>query len=218
MVKLCGFAISNYYNKVKLALLEKGIAFEEEASPPSQDERFLARSPMGKVPYLEVDGKCLAESQAIMEYLEEAYPANPLYPKDPWEKAKVRELVQILEWYLDGPGRPLIGPAFFGAPLSEEMKTRSWSEWERGVKGLNRICKFDPFIAGNTLTVADCAAYAHLQLAATLSNMIHGKNVVDGVRGANAYLEMMKSRATCQKVSAGQAKAMEAFMASKKSG
>ena len=40
MLKLCGFAVSNYYNKVKLSLLEKGVPFEEELAYPSQKEEF----------------------------------------------------------------------------------------------------------------------------------------------------------------------------------
>ena len=91
MLKLSGFHVSNYHNKVRLALLEKGIAFEEDANcRPSQKDEWLARSPMGKVPVIEVDGTALAESQAICEYLEDAYPQVPLYPKDPLARAKVR--------------------------------------------------------------------------------------------------------------------------------
>ena len=69
MVKLCGFHISNYFNKVRIAMLEKGVEFELDATcKPSQQEDFLARTPMGKVPLLEVDGAQLAESQVICEY------------------------------------------------------------------------------------------------------------------------------------------------------
>ena len=57
MYKLYGFRVSNYYNMVKLPLLEKGIDFEEVDTMPSADEDFLQKSPMGKVPCLEFDGK-----------------------------------------------------------------------------------------------------------------------------------------------------------------
>ena len=77
MLKLYGTPLSNNYNKAKLALLEKGLAFEEVAAPPSQEESFLQRSPMGKVPFIEVDGRFLAESQAIVEYIEETHPNPP---------------------------------------------------------------------------------------------------------------------------------------------
>jgi len=80
MLKLHGFSISPNHNKVKLALLEKGIEFEEVMQRPSQDETFLVHSPMGKIPTMEVDGKFFSESGAILEYLENAYPAAPLMP------------------------------------------------------------------------------------------------------------------------------------------
>lgn len=44
MLKLCGFRISNYHNKVRIALLEKGVPFEEDdGCKPSQKDEFLAR-------------------------------------------------------------------------------------------------------------------------------------------------------------------------------
>ena len=91
MLRLCGFHISNYHNKVRIALLEKGIEHAEDPTcTPSQDEAFLARTPMGKVPFLEMDGARLRESQVICEYLEDAYPQKPLYPKDALARARVR--------------------------------------------------------------------------------------------------------------------------------
>src|SRR5262245_30530131 len=116
MMKLCGFHLSNYHNKVRIALLEKGVAFEEESVSPSQKDEWLMRSPMGKVPILELDGgRRLAESEVILEYLEDAYPQKPLLPKDPFARAKVRELVTFIELHLELVARRLYGPLFFGA-------------------------------------------------------------------------------------------------------
>lgn len=51
-VKLCGFSASNYYNKLKLQLLEKGVAFEEELVwTGNTHPKLVDRSPMGKVPF-----------------------------------------------------------------------------------------------------------------------------------------------------------------------
>ena len=63
MIKLCGFRVSNYHNKVRLVLLERGIPFDEDCEvKPSQKDEYTAKSPMGKVPYLEVDGERIRES------------------------------------------------------------------------------------------------------------------------------------------------------------
>jgi glutathione S-transferase len=92
MLTLHGFALSNYCNKVKLALLEKGLAFEEQyVGVKEKVEALLAASPLGKIPYLTTERGCLCESQAILEYLESAHPQPPLLPADPFEAAKVRD-------------------------------------------------------------------------------------------------------------------------------
>src|SRR4026209_2217585 len=94
MLKLCGCHVSNYHNKARIVLLEKGVPFEEDATcRPSQQEEFLARTPIGKVPFLELDGgRRLSESEVIFEYLEDAYPQQPLVPEEPLpEKAAAAE-------------------------------------------------------------------------------------------------------------------------------
>src|ERR1700704_2019732 len=116
MLKLCGFRLSNYVNKVRIALLEKGVPFEEDPGcSPSQREVCLVRAPMGKVPILELEGgRRHAESEVICEYLEETYPQKPLLPKDPYERAKVRELITFVELHVELVARRLYGPLFFG--------------------------------------------------------------------------------------------------------
>ena len=87
MLKLCGFEASNYHNKVKFALLEKGVPFEEELAWVGQTD--AAASPLGKVPYLKTEQGALCESAVMLEYIEQHYPQNPLLPADPFAAAKV---------------------------------------------------------------------------------------------------------------------------------
>ena len=139
MINLCGFAISNYYNKTKLVLLEKGIAFTEEQVFPSQDEALLKRSPLGKIPFIETERGCLSESQVILEYLEETYPEKPLYPADSFKRAKCRELIQNLELNVELHARRLYKEAFFGGTVSEEIKNEVKERLTMGLKGLARL-------------------------------------------------------------------------------
>ena len=75
MIVLCGFSVSNYFNKVKLALLEKGVPFTEELVMTKRtDDAVLASSPLGKIPFIRTEHGGLCESQAILDYLEAAYP------------------------------------------------------------------------------------------------------------------------------------------------
>jgi glutathione S-transferase len=195
-MKLCGFHLSNYHNKVRIALLEKGIAFEEDANcPPSQKDEFLARSPMGKVPFVELDGGVrLAESQAICEYLEEAYPQKALYPRDPLARAKVRELIIVIELHLELVARRLYRQAFFGGTISDEVKQSVEKDLAKGVRALGKLAKFGPYIAGPELTLADCSAFVHLPLVTLSTRIIYGRDFLEGMPQVKPYLKMLGER------------------------
>ncbi|MDX1375332.1 MAG: glutathione S-transferase [Burkholderiales bacterium] len=217
MIRLCGFHVSNYHNKVRIALLEKGIAFEEDAScRPSQKDEWVARSPMGKVPILEVDGTTLTESQVICEYLEDAYPEKPLYPKDPIARAKVRELVTHIEWHMEMVVRRLYLQAFFGGTVSEEVKQSVDKEITRGVRTLRALARFDPFIAGKGLTLADCAAFVHLPLVSLATKIVLGRDVLEDVPQVKECVKMLRARPAFARVDEDRKTASAAMAAAAK--
>jgi len=129
MLKLCGFSASNYYSKVKLALLEKGIPFEESLCWLGETD--LDSTPLGKVPYLQTPQGALCESAVIVEYLEDAYPSKPLLPSDPFARAKVREINTFLELHLELEARKLYPQAFFGGQVSEGVKQKVAEQLEK---------------------------------------------------------------------------------------
>ena len=203
MLKLCGFHISNYHNKIRIALLEKGVPFEEDAGcSPSQKDDFLARSPLGKVPFLELDGgRRLAESEVIAEYLEEAYPQKPLLPKDPFERAKVRELVKFMELHLELVARRLYPQVFFGrGPVSAETRQSVEKDLAKGVRAFKALVKFDPYITGKELTIADCAAFVHLPLVSLATKHGLGRDVLEDIPQVKPYLKMLGERPAFQRV------------------
>jgi glutathione S-transferase len=202
MLRLCGFRISNYHNKVRIALLEKGVEFEEDpACTPKQSEEYLARSPMGKAPFLELDGgRRLSESEAICEYLEEAYPQKPLLPRDPWQRAKVRELVSHLELYMELPARRTYGFVFFGRPADEQVKQEVQKDLAKGVRAFKALAKFDPHIAGAELTLADCAAFVHLPLISLATKLAYGRDVLEDLPQVKPYLKMLGERPAFRQV------------------
>ena len=202
MMKLCGFPISNYYNKVHIAMLEKGLPFELDAEcKPSQKDEFLARTPMGKVPFLELDGGAqLAESQVICEYLEEAYPQKPLYPRDPLERARVRELITILELHMELQARRLYGQVFFGRPPDEALKEAVEKDLVKGIRAFRMRAKFDPYVAGSELTLADCAAGAHLTLISLATRLAYGHDMLESMPQVKPYLKMIGERPAFKKV------------------
>ena len=201
MLTLAGFSVSNYHNKVKLALYEKGVAFDEQLNWASKDDETLCCSPLGKVPFLKTDQGALCESQVILEYLEDAFPENPLLPADPWQRAKVRELIAFMELHLELVARRLYPQAFFGGKVSESLIERTRPELERNVAAFARLARFSPFVAGERFTLADCAAYVHLPLVSMTSRAIWGEDLMAGLP-VRDYLKRMRERPAVKRVDA----------------
>ncbi|ORY44126.1 Maleylacetoacetate isomerase [Rhizoclosmatium globosum] len=86
--------------RVRAALHHKNIDFDYVAVNLVKGEQrsaeYLEKNPSGLVPTLVHRGVLLTQSPAILEYLEEIHPENPLLPKDPVSRAKVRALVGII--------------------------------------------------------------------------------------------------------------------------
>ncbi len=86
--------------RVRLALAAKNLPYEYVAvslvAGAQTAPENLARSPMGNVPCLEIDGRPIVESVAIIELLEEIAPTPPLYPRDPFDRAFVRSVVELV--------------------------------------------------------------------------------------------------------------------------
>jgi glutathione S-transferase len=210
MLKLCGFAASNYYNKVKLALLEKGVPFEEELAWIGQTDP--AASPLGKVPYLVTDEGPLCESTVILEYLEAKYPQHPLLPADPYAAAKVRELLRFLELHLELVTRNLYPEAFFGGRISDAAKEKTGQQLEKNVAAFAKLAKFSPFIAGDTFTLADCAAVVHLPLVASATKLIYGRDVLADLP-VRDYLRRLGAMPNVQQVNADRKTSTELMLA-----
>jgi len=204
MITLCGFSVSNYYNKVKLALLEKGIPFNEAlVMTGSKDEAVLGATPLGKVPFLRTEQGTLCESQVIVDYLEAAYPAVPLLPADPFAAAKVRELTVFIELHLELVARELYAQAFFGGSVPQEVQDRVRKQLTKNLVAFKRLAKFSPYVAGDSFTIADCAAYVSLPLVALASKKVLGEDLL-AAAGVDwkAYTALIGARPHAQKVDA----------------
>jgi len=212
MLKLYGFTASNYYNKVKLALLEKGLPFEEQHVFPSQEAAFLARSPVGKVPFIEVDGATIAESQVIADYLEDAYPQPPLYPRDSLARAKCRELVEFIELHLELQARRLYPEAIWGRKVSEDVKNDVSVQLGKGVRALRQVARFDPFLAGGEFTLADCAGVCHLPVVSQVTKTIYGRDYLEDIAQLPGYMNMLRQRPQVRKMLDERKAGMAAFL------
>src|SRR5882724_8301060 len=94
-LKLVSHKLCPYVQRAVIALTEKGVAFERvDIDLGNKPDWFLAISPLGKTPVLQVGDKAIFESAVILEYLEETQP-NPLHPTDPLHRAEHRSLIEV---------------------------------------------------------------------------------------------------------------------------
>jgi len=203
MLKLYGAPLSNYYNMVKTALIEKGVDFEAVLTPPSQEPAFLAQSPMGKIPCIETDKGYLAESSAILDYLEETYPEPALLPADPYERAKVRELVQSLALYVELVARRGYG-ALRGAEVPEAIRESIKSDLAKGAAAVARLAKFSPWIAGDKFTYADLVGFFTFIYASRSAEGNAEMDLFAAVPGSKAWYDKVAARDSVKKALADQ--------------
>lgn len=218
MLKLHGFALSNYFNKVKLALLEKNVPFEVVMTPLGGGPDGPARSPLGKVPFIETEHGFLCESQAILDYIEARWPTPALVPADPWQAAKVRELITYMDLHVELCARQLYPQAFFGGTLPEKFIARVKRDLAKNLAAFQRLARFAPYAAGDAFTMADCAVYVSLPLAALASKIVCGQDLVaEAGIDWKAYVKLIEQRPTAQLVAADrkadQARALAAARA-----
>ena len=213
MLTLCGFSASNYYNKVKLALLEKGVPFQEQLAWVGQTD--LTASPLGKVPYLLTPEGPLCESAVIADYIEAAYPTPALVPAQAFATAKVRELITFMELHLELVARNLYPQAFFGGTVSEAAREKVGIQLEKNIAAFAKLASFAPYVAGDSFSMADCAAIVHLPLVSSATKAIYGRDYLAELP-VRDYLARMAERPHVQRINADRKASTAEMLARRK--
>ena len=169
MIRLYHFPLSPFCRKVRLTLAEKKLEvelIEERYWEPSPD--FLRRNPAGKVPVLRLDNRVLSESQAICEYLEEAFPGVQLMPRDAEARYEVRRLCA---WFDDKFHSEVTSKLLYervnkklmgqGYPDSKNVKYGA-GRIKYHIDYLGWLLDQRRWLAGNDMSLADFTAAAHL--------------------------------------------------------
>ncbi|MCX5506322.1 glutathione S-transferase [Pseudomonas sp. BJa3] len=218
MLKLHGFAVSNYYNMVKLALLEKGVPFEEVPFFGGQLPQALAISPRGKVPVLQTEHGFISETGVILDYIEQTQPGKALLPADAFGQAKVRELLREIELYIELPARTCYAEAFFGAAVEPLIKERARADLLAGFATLKRNGKFAPYAAGEQLTIADLMFGFSVDLACAVGKKVLSIDFLADFPEAKALLQLLGENPHMARIVADKDAAMPAFLEMVKSG
>ena len=204
MITLCGIPLSNYYNVVKMALLEKDVPFiEEVVKPRIADPAVLNVSPLGKIPFIRTPQGGMCESKAILEYIESAHPQPALFPGDAFAAGKVREMMIYIDLHLELVARDLYSQAFFGGTVSDDTKDRVKTALQRNIEGFKHLMKFAPYAAGDTFTMADVVAFNNLPLVGMSTRAVYGEDLLltAGV-DYKPYIKLVAERASAQRIAA----------------
>jgi glutathione S-transferase len=206
MNRLFHIPLSPFSRKVRLSLAEKKIEVElVEEKYWEQGEEFLRRNPAGKVPVLKIDRMTMAESGAICEYLEEAYPTPALLPRETKARYEVRRLVA---WF-DDKFYHEVTNKLFNERIIKKVMGRGYPDSTRIKAGARKI-KYHldymdwlldqrRWLAGSQMSLADFSA------AAQLSTLDYSSDV-DWNRSENVkeWYAKIKSRPAFRSILADQ--------------
>ena len=177
-MKLYIFPVAPNPTRVRLYLAEKaaqGSEIEIEqivVNLPQGEQKLpehLQRNPLGKLPVLEFeDGRFLTESTAIIEYLEELHPENPMIGADPRERARTRELDRLADLgvlmavarIVHATNSPL------GLDPLPEVAADARAALPNSLRVLDtQLADERAFVAGDRPSIADCTLQAAFQFA-----------------------------------------------------
>jgi glutathione S-transferase len=157
-----GAAMSPYVWSVRLALAEKGVPHELVSVGPSEfrAEPHLSRHPFGKIPAFEHDGFVLYETQTIMRYVDEAFPAAPLQPIEVQPFSRMNQIMGIVDAYLtpcllaDVIYQRLVAP-LLGHATDEDAVAAALPRVRHCLGEIARLAADQEFLAGDVVSLAD---------------------------------------------------------------
>ena len=164
---LFGAAYSVYVRIVRLTLEEKGVAYDlspvDIFAPGGPTPEYLQRQPFGRIPAFEHDGFRLFETSAITRYIDEALPGPKLQPSEPRKRARVNQVIGVLDSYAY---RTLVWDIYVeridapkeGRASNEALITAALPKAETCLRVLSEIMGDGSWLTGEALTLADLHA------------------------------------------------------------
>ena len=147
-LKLISHKLCPYVQRAVIALTEKGVPFERiDIDLANKPDWFVAISPLGKTPVLQVGDTAIFESAVILEYLEETQP-KPLHPADPLTRAEHRGWIEF--------GSAVLGDiaGFYAAPDEATFAAKT-AQLEQRFARLERRVAASPWFDGDEFSLVD---------------------------------------------------------------
>lgn len=196
-ISVYGAALSPFVRKVRVALKEKKLDYEHvHIDPFKKPDDYFELSPFGRIPAFKDNDNVLADSGVICCYLDGKYPEEPLYPNDPYAKARTLWFEKFGDYELApvatfGVFRNRVVMRLLGQNCDESLVSEALDKKLPPLLDyLEKEIGDNEYIVGNQLTVADIAIATHFV------NMSLGGEKIDGQRWpeAAAYVDRILSR------------------------
>jgi maleylacetoacetate isomerase len=188
--------------RVRIALAVKGLSYTPHfvnlLKQEQTSDEYKQKNPMGFVPALLVDGKIVTESVAMIELLDELFPTPPLYPKDPFARARVRALVETI----NAGTQPLQNMSVLRKAAADQAGRDEWARHfiRRGLEAFEALLARNEaegirgkYCYGDAITAADCLLVPQMYNARRVGADLSGLSRVVAASDAASALEAFQS-------------------------
>jgi glutathione S-transferase len=208
-VSLFGLERSVYTRMARLALEEKGVPYElqvvEIFGPRGVPPDHLARHPFGRIPVLRAGDLELYETGAITRFVDEAFAGPALQPPGPRERARVNQIIGLIDAY---PYRPMVWGVFVprvsvprtrgdaAAAVDEAAVAVAMTDAAHCLQALSALMSPTPYLVGEAVTLADLHAFAVLNC---FSLAPEGRALMASHPALFGWLQRMHQRSSVQR-------------------
>ncbi|MBB4614253.1 glutathione S-transferase family protein [Novosphingobium taihuense] len=194
-MKLYAVPHSPFAARVRLALRVKGLAYEMEPPPggSTRSPEYLALNPIGKLPVLVTDdGLKIAESETIIDYLDEIFPVPSLIPAGVAERAQMRNAIRTIELYVVPAALRLFGQ-LDPAKRNDSIVIAELANMSSGLSLVENFVDDAVYVTGNAISKADCIVLPTLILCDLAGHLFGANGIVSEFEVLSRYAAKARS-------------------------
>jgi glutathione S-transferase len=214
-MKLYGALASPYVTRVVMLARIKGVELPLENMPGGspRSPEYLAFNPIGKIPSLDVGGRCLPESEVICEYIEEVAGGKPGLPADPLDRATSRLISRVVDLYI-APHTSTFFRQMNPATRDQKAVDAAAAELAKGLGFLESFMGPGPFCVGAEPTLGDCAAAPYMMLIkkTVYANFPTVKDPTEGTGRLADWWKAIQGNDACRRTVDEYGTAVDGFM------
>ncbi len=213
-MKLFGFPLSPFVRKVHLVAAEKGVTLEAApANPRNPSPEFAAASPFRKIPALQDGDYTLADSTAIVTYLDALHPNPPIFPAEPKARGKAIWFEEFADTIASPAGgkavfNRFVAPKVLGIPGDEAAAEQGVAELGPILAYIEQAAPAEGWLTGSDFSIGDIAVASLLR---TLEYVDVRLDPASHPR-ASAWYARVQARPAWQTVARAEAAAMAGFI------